>query len=132
MMSETLEAAGRVVGVRQGTISSAFSDPLNADHVELALMVDEKTDAFASAGVALASSWLRMQSDVTAQAMALAGVVMSGRPPTPKVTRAMADRQRRIGNAALAGSIQALRPIHAAATANARRLKPRKAKRALA
>jgi len=122
MLGETLEASRRVVNARQGTISNAMSDPFHADHRELALMVDEKTDAFAAAGAALANSWFSMQSDVAAQAMAVGGMMMSGRMPSAKATQAVAARQVRIGDAALRGSMKALRPIHATATANARRL----------
>ena len=125
MVGETLHASRQVVGVRGGTISSAMSDPFRADHAELALMVNEKADAFASAGAALTDSWLRMQSDVTAQAFAVGGLMMAGRLPGPRASRALAARQRRIGDAALSGSMKALHPIHAAATANARRLKGR-------
>ena len=122
MLGETLEASRRVVNARQGTISNAMSDPFHADHRKLALMVDEKTDAFASAGTALANSWFSMQSDVAAQAMAVGGMMMSGKLPSANATRIFAARQARIGDAALRGSVKALRPIHAAATANARRL----------
>lgn len=124
MVGETVAASHAVVGARQETISSAFADPLRADHAELALMVSEKTSAFASAGAALASNWLRMQSDLAAQAMALGAMTVSGRLPSARAARTMAARQRRITDAAVRGSMQALRPIHAAATANARRLRP--------
>lgn len=122
MVTETLDASRRVVNARQETISDAMTDPFHADHRELALMVGEKTDAFTSAGAALANSWFSMQSDVAAQAMAVGGMMMAGKVPSAKATQAMAARQLRIGDAALRGSMKALRPIHAAATANARRL----------
>lgn len=122
MLGETLDASRRVVNARQGTISNAMSDPFHADHRELTLMVEEKADAFSLAGTALANSWFSMQSDVAAQAMAVGGMMMSGKILSAKVTQALAARQVRIGDAALRGSMKALRPIHAAATANARRL----------
>ncbi|MCA1654591.1 MAG: hypothetical protein ABR588_05720 [Sphingomicrobium sp.] len=123
MMRETIDASHHVVEVRGEAISAAMSDPLHADQTELALMVNEKTEAFALAGAALTSRWLAMQSDLAAQALAVGGLMVSGRLPGRRAARAMVARQRRIGYAAAKGSIAALQPIHAAATANARRLK---------
>lgn len=116
MVAETLGASERVIGARRGTIASALTDPFNADHAELALMVQEKANAFAQAGAALAGSWIETQGDLAAQVMAMTG---------SRSLRGVVARQRRIGNAALAGSMQALRPIHSTVTANDRRLRKR-------
>jgi hypothetical protein len=121
MWSETLTAAHAVVGHRRTTIEHALGDPFAADHVELGRMVSEKAAAFGAAGASLARDTLAMQADLVAQAAAL-GALMMGQLPTPGASRAMVDRSRRIGSAALASSLRAMAPVHKAATSNARRL----------
>ncbi|MEA1072345.1 hypothetical protein [Sphingomonas sp. LY160] len=125
MMSETFLASQEVVKHRTKSIENAMSDPLNADHVELGLMVSEKGMAFGTAGASLARDWMAMQSDMSAQAVAI-GQMMMGQVPTPRAAQEMVARGQRLGSAALASSNRAMRPIHAAATANARRLKKKR------
>ncbi len=125
MWSETLSAAHAVVGHRSRTIESAMNDPFGADRAELGRMVSEKSSAFGAAGASLASDYLTMQADLTAQAATL-GALMMGQLPTPRATQAMMLRSQRLGSAALASSIRALTPVHKAATANARRLGKRR------
>ena len=125
MLSETLDAANAVVAKRGETIAAAANDPLRADHRELALMVTEKGHAFAKSGATLAGDWLSLQSDLMRQSQAIGSILMSGRVPTFAVAGAIIDRSARINQRSLSSSIRALKPIHAAATANQRRLKKR-------
>ena len=122
MMSETAEAAQAVIASRSETIAAATRHPLDADTRELNRMVSEKGTAFASAGASLASDWNGMQSDLFAQAQAIGRLWMSGHLPTPRATGAILARGQRINERALSSGIKALRPIHATATANRKRL----------
>ncbi|MCY7339459.1 MAG: hypothetical protein LH465_05840 [Sphingomonas bacterium] len=125
MMSETLAASQQVVEQRHKTIEVALSDPLRADHAELGRMVSEKSAAFGAAGASLARDWVAMQAEWHAQAQAI-GQIMMGRMPGPRATGAIVARSQRIGSAALASSIRAIRPVHRTATANAKRLAKRR------
>ena len=125
MLSETLAASHTVMGHRQKAIEEAVSDPLGADHAELGRMVTEKSAAFGAAGVSLANDWWAMQSDISAQMMAI-GNIMAGRAPGPRATQAMIARGQRIGSAALSSSIRAMAPVHRTASNNAKRLGKRR------
>ena len=122
MVGETLEASHSVIASRSGTIAAAARNPTEADHPELRRMIAEKSDAFARSGAALANDWTRLQSDMFAQAQAIGTMWLSGRIPTAVATRRIVERSGRIGTRALGSSARALRPIHATATANRRRL----------
>ena len=121
MMSETMVASQAVISSRSETIAAATRNPLEADVGELGLMVSEKSTAFAKAGKSLASDWSQMQNDLLAQASAFGSLWISG-PLMPGKALAMVARSQRINERAVASGIRALRPIHAAATANKRRL----------
>ena len=125
MLSETLDAANTVVAKRGATIAAAANNPLRADHRELALMVTEKGRAFAKSGATMAGDWMSMQSDLMRQSQAIGSIMLSGRVPTFAAAGAIIDRGARMNQRALSSSIRALQPIHAAATANQRRLKSR-------
>ena len=118
MVGETIDAAHAVITSRTETIAAATRNPLKADVTELDLMVSEKSKAFAKAGKSLASDWQRMQCDL----MALGTMWIDG-PLLPAKAMALMARSQRINEQALASGIRALKPIHATATANQRRLK---------
>ena len=122
MMSETAGASNAVIASRSGTIAEAAYNPLAADHHELARMVSEKSTAFARAGQSLANDWSGMQGDLLAQAQALGSIWLGGFA-SPRAAGAIIARSQRINERAIASGIRALRPIHATATANKRRLK---------
>lgn len=126
-MNETLMAAGSVVRHRGETIDAAMRNPMTADHAELGLMVSEKAEAFASAGASIANDMMKLQMDMFAQASAVAAAMVTGRPLSSKAAGAMARRSERIMTRAMGSGGRALAPIHAKATANAKRLS--KAKR---
>ena len=125
MIGETLDAAHDVVAHRHAKIATAAADPIGADMSELTLMVVEKAPAFAKAGSTLAADWAAMQSDLWRQTTAIQGMMLSGRVPSLATAGSILDRGARINQRALASGLRALKPIHAAATANQRRLKRR-------
>ena len=122
MVGETLDASQSVIASRSETIAEATRNPLKADTRELNMMVAEKGNAFAKSGAILASDWTKLQGEMFAQAQALGSLWMSGRPPTAGAAQAIAARSQRIGTRALSTGVRALRPIHATATANKKRL----------
>lgn len=137
--SELAEAAGQVVAVRLRVLAEATADPLNADLDEMTLMGAEKVRALAEslAGLSqgLADAGQRLAASAEAEARharrALDGLA-GARDPAALVeiqtAYALAWWERAVGgvlavNAGLLeAQAQALRPIHAAAVANARRL----------
>lgn len=123
MMNEMLTASGRVIDRRSQVIGRAFDRPQEGDAVELGRMVSEKAEAFSLAGASLARDWWSLQGELVAQSFALGNAMMSGRVPTVRASRAIAARQQRLTDHALASSVRAMRPIHGAATANDRRLR---------
>jgi hypothetical protein len=122
MVGETLDASHSVIASRSGTIAAAARSPLDADTRELNKMVAEKSSAFAKSGAILASDWTKLQGEMVAQAQALGSLWMSGRPPSFSAAQSIAARSQRIGTRALSSGVRALRPIHATATANKKRL----------
>jgi len=118
MIGETIDAAQSVISSRSETIAAATRNPLQADVAELGLMVSEKNKAFTKASKSLASDWHRMQREM----MALGTMWIDG-PLLPGKAMAIMARSQRINEQALASGIRALRPIHATATANQRRLR---------
>jgi hypothetical protein len=121
MVGETLDAAQAVIASRSETIAAATRNPFKADVTELSLMVSEKKTAFTKAGKSLASDWERIQRELVAL-----GTMWVNGPLLPGKAMAMMARSQRLNEQALASSIRALRPIHATATANKRRLGKRR------
>ena len=85
-------------------------------------MVTEKSNAFGKASSSLTGDWMAMQSDLMRQSQAVGAMMMSGKMPTMAAAGAMIERSTRINHKAMATGLRALRPIHAAATANQKRL----------
>ncbi|HLZ64781.1 MAG TPA: polyhydroxyalkanoate granule-associated phasin [Aliidongia sp.] len=145
-VSETVTAAGAVIGHRVALGAQAVADPLNADHhAEFSLMTSEKVTAFSDAGAAMMDELHDLHREVMKfAAQQVAGTAQAvfalGSSETPS---AMFEVQRRFledswarGSAHLfklaalgsGVSAQVLAPVHSAATANAKRLS-RKARR---
>ncbi|WP_439532517.1 hypothetical protein [Polymorphobacter sp.] len=126
-VSETLGASHDVIDARSGMIRTALASPLEADHVELARMVPEKIAAFSQAGTAIATQWWAIQADLLTQAHQLGTMALKGRPPTASELKAMTARNIAHGTRAIERSVAlgagAVKPVHARATSNARRLK---------
>lgn len=129
--AETLNASRRVIDTRTDMMKSAMLDPLGADHAELGRMVPEKVAAFSTAGNAMMDGWIAWNQAIMAEATHLGTMASRGRPPTPFEWLALATRGAEFGVAATERTARvgaaSLAPIHAKATANARRLKRRKA-----
>lgn len=126
---ETLAASQDVIAIRSEMLHRALHSPLDADYPEFHRMVAEKVEALAQASASMASIWWDMQADWLAEGRHLAAMALAGRPPTPAELCALAEdvvdhgtRTVERGAALGAGAVQ---PIHARATANARRLKQR-------
>lgn len=132
-VSEMLVASHDVIGARSGMIRTALGSPLAADYDELGRMVPEKIEVFSKAGSAIATEWWAMQADMLTQALQLGAVALKGRPPTAAELHAMMDRNIAQGTRAIERSValgaRMVKPIHARATWNARRLKHAKKRR---
>lgn len=137
---ELATASAAVVQRRLEIVQAALADPLRADHVELGRMGAEKVEALAaSAGAAcvgaldLADRSARAALRESAEAEAhLARLARTGGGLDTVVeqtnwalgvwSRALATSWT-LGGALLKSQAETLAPIHAAATANARRLR---------
>ena len=132
-LHETAVASEAVIRHRRGTIDDAMRNPMGADLVELSRMVPEKVAAFSQAGGSLMQDWLAMQSDCFAQWQEMTAMAMTGRVPSADRVARVGRRATRIAAGLNAAGGRALAPIHAAATANHKRLgksaaKPRKSR----
>ncbi|WP_231923302.1 hypothetical protein [Sphingobium cloacae] len=125
--AETIAASQDVIEARSDLIRTALRSPLEADYHELALMVPEKVEAFSKAGSAIVGQWWAIHADALTQAQHLGAMAFRGRPPTAAEWNAMTARTIAHGVRALERSVAlgagAVKPVHARATANARRLK---------
>lgn len=137
---ELAEASASVIARRMEIVGQALADPLRADHVELGLMGAEKVEALAaSAGAACvgaldladragriaAREGQAAAAHLSDLSSASSLVEAAGRQAAWNMgvwTRAVVDGWT-LGGALLKAQAEALAPIHAAATANARRLK---------
>jgi hypothetical protein len=137
---ELLEASGGVIGRRLEIAAEAFCNPMNGDYAELTLMGSEKIEAItasAAAGLNGALSASRTMGRAVAREADAAREAVQARAQASGPMDALEVQGRWAVNAwnralrtgwALNASLletqaKALEPIHAAATANARRLK---------
>ena len=125
-LSETMTASGDVIDRRTAMMRSAMADPLNANTAELGRMVPEKIAAFSTAGNAMMAGWLAWNEAVLEEMRHLMLMAARGRMATPADWMALWSRGASFGIAATERSARtgaaALRPVHAKATSNARRL----------
>ena len=126
-LQETAFAAQSVIRERSKTIDQALRDPLRADVVELGRIVPEKLAAFGEAGSAMTKDWIDMQADLMAQGRD-AMLLFTSWPPSPAALDRMSRRGSRLAAKMGAAGGRALAPVHAAATANHRRLGKKKRK----
>jgi len=133
-------AAAQVIAIRTARMAAAGLHPSAADRREMTLMGAEKVDAFSRAGQALASGALPLVAGMAAQAVrsgldlfnATAQLAASRTPAqTLQRQRTLARTLIRSTPGAQQGAAatatarlahRALAPVHAKATANARRL----------
>jgi len=121
-LSETLLAANTVVAKRRQTIDAALRDPPAADLEELGRMVSEKVAAFGAATGAIAHDLMAMHDDMLAQNRDLVRLILQGWPPNVRTIDRIATRESRLALRMSVAAGRAIAPIHAAATANDRRL----------
>ena len=137
---ETAEASAKVIARRMTIMSEAMANPLRADHAELGRMGPEKVQAMTASAGALAAGAMDMadqgrriadregaeasahmtrlaSADSLASAAALQAAWGMG-----VWSRALSDSWT-MGESMLKLQAKALSPIHAAAVANAKRLK---------
>lgn len=137
---ELLQASGDVIARRLEIVAEAMRDPAKADLREMALMGSEKVEALAASAAAglngvtaMAATTAAVAARETAAAQRALGAALSAESPA-EAALAQADwvgaamgRTIRdgwaLGAAMLKLQSDALAPIHAAAVANARRLK---------
>lgn len=124
---EMLAASHEVIGHRSHIIGEACRDPLGADYPELERMVSEKVEAFWQAGTAVAEDIAAAQSLAWRNWQEVAALTAGGRVPSPAEARRLANRSGSIARRTGAAAAKALEPLHAKATANARRLRRPKA-----
>ncbi len=125
-MWETMAASAVVIDKRMPMIDAGMRNPFTADHDELTGMVTEKAQAFAKAGDSLAQDMAAMQGlwlQVVQDAWAMG---TSGRVPSARQMTARGDRALRLTDSMIGAGGRALAPIHAKATANAKRLGTRR------
>lgn len=137
---ETAEASAQVIARRLAIMGEALADPLNADHAELGRMGAEKVEALTASAGAMASGALDLADqgrriadreglEASAHLARLAktdslvgAAALQAAWGVGLWSRALSDSWD-LGNTMLKLQAQALSPIHAAAVANARRLK---------
>lgn len=127
-LQETAVASHAVIGCRHDTIRAALSNPLDADVEELGRMVPEKVEAFTKAGTSLLDDCFAFQADWFAQMRDLGTIAIAGVPPSAAALDRIGRRAARITTRMSRAGGRALAPVHAAATANDRRLRKRAAK----
>lgn len=119
-LQETVTAARGVIDHRSKTIDAAMRNPPTADVAELNRMVPEKMAAFGKAGSALVEDWIDIQADMMAQGRDMMGLFAW--PPSSAVVERIGKRGSRIAVKMSTAGGRALKPVHATATANHRRL----------
>ncbi|ODP38907.1 MULTISPECIES: hypothetical protein [Sphingomonas] len=117
-------ATCHVMGSRSQTIDTAMRNPLQGDYRELGKMVPEKVAAFGKAGSVMANDWTAIHGEMLDQGRDLMSALFSWPPNAARMAR-IADRGSRLAlEMSLAGG-RAMAPVHAAVTANDRRLRRR-------
>ena len=137
---ELMQASSDVIARRLEIVADAVRDPMRADLREMALMGSEKVEALSAsaqagvkAGMAMAATASATAARETAAAQKAFSAIASAETPmgaalahnawaTAAFGRAIEDSWA-MGSKMLKLQADTLAPIHAAATANARRLK---------
>ncbi len=124
--SETTDAARRVIAKRTEMMGATARSPFEGNYAELSRMVPEKIAAFSDAGVAMAGACWGIGLACMAEAKNVHAMAAKGRAPTFAEWMALGSRNVnftiQMVERASEASENILRPIHAAVTANAKRL----------
>jgi hypothetical protein len=120
-LQETAIASQSVIDHRSKTIDAAVRNPLTADLVELNRMMPEKITAFGKAGSSLLADWIDMQGDLMAQSRDMASLFGTW-PPSGAAIERIGKRGSKLAVKMSTAGGRALKPVHATATSNQRRL----------
>ena len=123
--AETAMASLRVVNARAPMIVQAFSDPMRGNYAELARMVSEKPLAFAQGASAAGPAWLAMAAESNRYLSQAWTTPTYGMTPALSASLGAFAFWGRMMSLGVAWQSAMLAPVHAAATANARRLGPK-------
>jgi hypothetical protein len=137
---EMMRAASDVIAARMTIMAEGFANPMKADVREMSLMGTEKMEAMSASAAAvagtlgeLAARTSRSAMDEMGHAARAASAIAAATTPqgaaSAQMTWAMgwwsraSTQMLSLNTELLKAQAEALKPIHAAATANARRLK---------
>jgi hypothetical protein len=125
--SEMASASQDVIARRSEIMAHAARSPLTGNYAELGRMAPEKLEAFSSAVAAVAQDYWEIQASIIKESRYFWRQTMNGRAPTTTELSAMVSRAvefplRTLERLSAMGDA-GLDPIHATATANAKRLK---------
>ncbi len=137
---EMLQASGDVINARLEIMAAGMADPRKVDLKELSLMSTEKVEALSASASAMAKTFGDIGGRVGSGVMAEAGLASRAATSIASASTPAAAMQAQysyavgwwnraagqmltLNSAMLKGQAEALRPIHAAAVANAKRLK---------
>jgi hypothetical protein len=120
-LGDLMVATPLVVGARSKTIAAAMTDPTHADVHELRTMISEKVDAFGQSQRAQRRA-LNAVKDAHASAGAFAKAVSTGSIEAPVLGWRAAEQCFSAWASLALLPLAVVTPVHARATANARRL----------
>lgn len=123
--AELALASLKVVGARTPMIVQAMSDPMRGNYAELTRMVSEKPLAFAKGAAAGGPAWLAMAAESNRYLAQAWKTPSYGLAPAMNASLGAMAFWGRMMSLGVAWQSAMLAPVHAEATANARRLSPK-------
>jgi hypothetical protein len=123
--AELALASLRVIDARAPMIVAAARDPMRGNYAELARMVSEKPLAFAQGASAGGPAWLAMAAESNRYLAQAWKTPSYGLAPAMSASLGAFAFWGRMMSLGVAWQSAMLAPVHAAATANARRLGPK-------
>ena len=120
--AELALASLKVVGARTPMIVQAMSDPMRGNYAELTRMVSEKPLAFAKGAAAGGPAWLAMAAESNRYLAQAWKTPSYGLAPAMNASLGAMAFWGRMMSLGVAWQSAMLAPVHAEATANARRL----------
>lgn len=120
--AELALASLKVVGARTPMIVQAMSDPMRGNYAELTRMVSEKPLAFAKGAAAGGPAWLAMAAESNRYLSQAWKTPTYGLAPAMNASLGAMAFWGRMMSLGVAWQSAMLAPVHAEATANARRL----------
>jgi hypothetical protein len=120
--AELAMASLKVVNARAPMIVEALRDPMRGDYAELTRMVSEKPLAFAQGAAAGGSGWLALAAESNRYLVDVWKAPRFGVAPALSASMDAMAFWGKMMSLGVAWQSAMLAPVHAAATANARRL----------